>query len=194
MVSFHQKIRRSSAPFSIVAFDNVQETHTPSRGGKTYSPVGVDIAALFGAGLTDLGQGKKGFCTAATSSSDGFCITVVDPNAKPPLSLQVFDPAGIAVDATWTYPVNSDHRLIYTRYAVTTVDSPLMGVKAGWTGTLHAFTCQWKNASTAPWTTSPGGKLGDKDWDAYAHMFDAIQTGLKMNGGLKHLRAALGLP
>ncbi len=194
IVSFHQKKNGAPTPFTIVTFDNVQEIYTPNRSGRSFSPVGIDIAALFGAGFTDLGDKKEGFCTAASKPSKGFCITVVDRSATPLVSPQVFDTAGIGVDATWTYTIDAQHQLIYTRYSVTTVDSPLMGVRSGWTGTMHAFTCQWADAGTTPWTTSKNGKLGDEDWKAYAAMFEAIQTGLKTKGGLKHLRAALGLP
>lgn len=194
MVRYHQQQHDKSTPFTIVAFDNVQDTYTPSHGKLTFSPVGIDIAYLFGAGFTDLGKGTERFCTGGSATSNGFCITVVDQNATPPVSPQVFDIAGIHVDAEWTYEIEGKGQLVYTRYMVTTVDSALMGVAGGWTGTLHAFTCQWPDADTAPWTTSSGGKLGDEDWAAYAAMFDAIQTGLKKHAGLEHLRAALGLP
>lgn len=193
-VSYHQQKHSTKTPFSIVAFDNVQGTTTPSEGARTGAPVGVDIAALFGFGFTDLGNGKEGFCTDGSTTSNGFCITVVDKNVSPAVSPQIFDRNNIFVSASWAYSVPQKGLLIYTKYDVTTVDSALMGVMSGWTGTLHAFTALWPDADTAPWETSAHGKLGDISWAAYAEMFNAIQTGVKQHGGLKHLRSAFGLP
>lgn len=190
MVAYHQQQHGTQAPFSIVAFDAVQGTYTPVRGSQIYSPTGIDFATLFGQGFTDIGNGEKGFCAGASPTSKGVCIEVADSQFSP----QVFDTNGIYTNASWSHKINAQHQLIYTRYDVTTVDSPLMGVTGGTKGTVHAFTTHWADANTAPYATSHNGKRGDKDWAAYEQMFNAVQKGLKSEGGLPYLRAALGLP
>jgi hypothetical protein len=81
--------------------------------------------------------------------------------------------------------------LIYTKYPVTTRDNPIFGVTGDTAGTLHAFTCVWSDAQTAPGNDTT-------DFEAYAAMLDFINTGLGQSGpdgttGLEHLRSALGL-
>ncbi len=183
LVSFLQ-LNKEADGFNIVAFDNVQELYTP---GGSAANVGIDIAYLFGQGLW---QGNQ-FCSGAKGS--GTCVTVPD--------LQIFeaDPLTSPPEVTWSAaasdngPPNLVHELIYTKYTVTTRDNPTLGVTAGTTGTLHAFTCAWSDADTFP-----QNKTQDGDFKTYTDMFNFINVGLqnsdgKGETGLKHLRDALGL-
>jgi len=183
LVSFLQ-LNNQADGFNIVAFDNVQELYTP---GGTAANVGIDIAYLFGEGLW---QGNQ-FCSGANGS--GTCVTV--PN------LQIFEvgPLTSPPELTWSAaasdnsPPNLVHELIYTKYTVTTTDNPTLGVAAGTTGTLHAFTCAWSDADT-----SPQDNTQDGDFKAYADMLNFINVGLqnqnaKEQTGLRYLQDALGL-
>jgi hypothetical protein len=183
LVSFLQ-LNNQADGFNIVAFDNVQELYTPSG---TAANVGIDIAYLFGEGLW---QGNQ-FCSGSKGS--GTCVTV--PN------LQIFevDPLTSPPEVTWSAaasdnsPPNLVHELIYTKYTVTTTDNPTLGVAAGTTGTLHAFTCAWSDADT-----SPQDNTQDGDFKAYADMLSFINVGLRNPSaegqtGLNYLHDALGL-
>ena len=183
LVSFLQ-LNNQADSFNIVAFDNVQELYTP---GGTAANVGIDIAYLFGEGLW---QGNQ-FCSGANGS--GTCVTVPD--------LQIFkvDPLTSPPELTWSAaasdnsPPNLEHKLIYTKYSVTTTDNPTFGIVAGTTGTLHAFTCAWSDADT-----SPQNNTQDGDFKAYADMLSFINAGLRTANaqgqtGLKYLHDALGL-
>lgn len=189
LVGFLQQNQQADG-FQIVAFDNVQETYPAGggTGGSGQSPtVGIDIANLFGEGLW------KGDQICSGPNGTGYCVTAP--------SLRIFDPAALTTpsQATWSAAASDNsppsviHELIYTKYAVQTVDNPTFGITKGTTGTLHAFTCVWTGAATAP-----ENKTKDGDFDAYDAMFDFIQTGLKVSDGsgktgLEYLQEALGL-
>lgn len=179
LVSFLQQNDRGDG-FHIVAFDNVADLYEP--GGSAAS-IGPDLANLFGQGLWNGDQ----FCAGADGAAP--CITVPD--------LQIFDTAPLTSPAGPTWRAAADdnapprvvHELIYTRYPVTTVDNPSFGITGGTTGTLHAFTCVWSDAETAPET----GKF-----TAYGDMLAFIDAGLQEadatgHTGLGYLREALGL-
>ncbi len=183
LVSFLQ-LNNQADGFNIVAFDNVQVLYTP---GAAAANVGIDIAFLFGEGLL---QGNR-FCSGAKGS--GTRITL--PN------LQIFeiDPLTSPPELTWSTaagdnnPPNLVHELIYTKYTVTTTDNPTLGVAAGTTGTLHAFTCAWSDADTSPQNSTQDG-----DFKTYADMLSFINTGLQTANaqgqtGRKYLQDALGL-
>jgi len=183
LVSFLQ-LNNQADGFNIVAFDNVQELYTP---GGAAANVGIDIAYLFGEGLW---QGTQ-ICTGAKGS--GACVTVPD--------LQIFevDPLTSPAELTWSAsasdnnPPNLVHELIYTKYTVTTIENPTLGVAAGTTGTLHAFTCAWSDADT-----SPQNNTQDGDFKVYADMLSFINVGLQKQDaeghtGLAYLHDALGL-
>ena len=173
LVSFLQA-NGEAQDFQVVAFDNIQTLYTPTSGAAaTGSPVGLDIAVLFGEGDQDQ--------VCAGAGDDKFCVAVPDQ--------QVFASAPLATtDSTWSWtsPGATGPTLIYTRYAVTTVDNESFGLVAGSEGVLHVFTCAWPDADTGPWN-------GASDFDAYEAMLTAIRDGLQANGseGLDHLRAAL---
>jgi hypothetical protein len=183
LVSFLQ-LNNEADGFNIVAFDNVQEIYTP---GGSAANVGIDIAYLFGEGLW---QGNQ-FCSGTNGS--GTCITV------PKLQIFEVDPLTSPPELTWSAaasdnsPPNLVHELIYTKYTVTTTDNPTLGVAAGTTGTLHAFTCAWSDADT-----SPQNNTQDGDFKTYADMLNFINAGLQNpdaqgQTGLKYLQDALGL-
>ena len=164
-----------STDFQIVAFDNVQKPYVPPGGG---AKVGIDIAPLFGKGL----GGPNGQSLCIGTKSDQICVPLPDQ--------QIFD--ADALDKTqkiWSGSPDAakpGEELIYTRYAVTTVANETLGVTAGSQGILHAFTCVWPDAETAPFD-------GASDFDDYAAMLDGIRTALEAQGGqgLNYLRAAL---
>jgi len=167
LVSFLQ-LNDQATDFQIVAFDNVQKLYEPA-GGKG-AAVGIDLATLFGEGLG--GPNHDQLC------ADGFCVNVP--------SQQVFAAEPLEeTSAVWQNAPESG-MLIYTRYEVTTVDNETLGVKAGSSGTLHAFTCAWPTAATAPLD-------GLSDFAAYEAMLNGIYEGLTANGdqGLSYLRTAL---
>ncbi len=183
LVSFLQ-LNNEADGFNIVAFDNVQQLYTP---GGSAANVGIDIAYLFGQGLW---QGDQ-VCAGANGSKP--CVTV--PN------LQIFEVDSLTSppELTWNAaagdnsPPNLVHQLIYTKYTVSTTDNPTLGVAAGTTGTLHAFTCAWSDADT-----SPQNNTQDGDFKTYADMLSFINTGLQTANaqgqtGLKYLQDALGL-
>ncbi len=183
IVSFLQR-NNQATDFNIVAFDNVQDLYMP---GGSAANVGTDIAYLFGRGLSHGNQ----FCSGRNGT--GTCVTV--PN------LQIFELAPLESKPllTWSAAAPDDnvsgvvHQLIYTKYSVTTVANSTFSITAGSKGTLHAFTCAWSDADTAP-----QNKTKDGDFKAYAEMFNFIHTGLQkqdMTGktGLKYLEEALGL-
>ena len=184
LVSFLQQNNKASG-FNIIAFDNVQKLYQPTGNAPK---VGIDIANLFGKGLSNGNQ----ICSGANGS--GTCVTVPD--------LAVFSASGLSATQlpTWSAkaPTNDPakgivNELIYTKYTVTTVDNPTFGVAAGATGTLHAFTAAWSNANTAP-----TDKTLDGDFKAYGDMLAFINQGLKIKGadgktGVEHLKGAFGL-
>lgn len=180
LVSFLQ-LNNQAEGFNIVAFDNVQALYSP---GGNAADVGTDIAYLFGKGLSNGNQ----FCSGLNGT--GTCITVPD--------LQIFDLASLtSTEVTWSADASPDstdlvQKLIYTKYTVTTVANPTFGISAGSTGTLHAFTCAWSDAHTAP-QNKP--KRQDKDFIAYSKMLSFINSGLQEQNaqGLKYLEAALGI-
>jgi len=178
LVSFLQQ-NDQDQNFNIVAFDNVTEVYQP---GGNAADLGVDFANLFGKGLW---QGDK-ICSGSKGS--GHCVTV--PN------LQIFDAAALSnTPVTWSAAADTNkppkvwNKIIYTQYQVTTIDNVDLGIKAGSTGTLHAFTAAWTEADTAP---------ASHDFQAYGDMLKFIAHGLQRQGangttGLEHLEAALGL-
>ncbi len=90
-------------------------------------------------------------------------------------------------------PPSVVHELIYTKYTVTTIDNSTLDVAAGTTGTLHAFTCAWSDADTAPQDDTVDG-----DFKAYDNMLSFINVGLQTpdaqrQTGLEYLAEALGL-
>jgi hypothetical protein len=161
--------------FSIVAFDNVQELYNPVGRG---APIGVDLASLF----TSICNGK--FCSG--SACNGTCVTIP--------ALQVFAPSALQGTAvTWIDSTDGDsavHKVIYTQYSVTTVANAAYGITAGTKGTLHAFTCAWSDADTAPQNNTQNG-----DFIAYNAMLQFIYAALQRNDGIgqKHLERAFGL-
>ncbi|MEZ4779483.1 MAG: hypothetical protein R2786_08910 [Flavobacteriaceae bacterium] len=152
--------------FNIVAFDNVSSITQPTGGAN----VGIDIASLFGY--------PDPLCVNLKLTE--YCITTPD--------LQIFEATPLySTPATWSYP-EGKNELVYTAYQVTTLANPAMGITAGSTGTLHAFTCSYPTAATAPLD-------GDTNFDAYAAMFTFINAGLNdpKNGGMYYLKTAMGL-
>ncbi|MEM8993511.1 MAG: hypothetical protein AAGF23_01840, partial [Acidobacteriota bacterium] len=154
--------------FEIVAFDNVEGLYRPAGPA---APVGVDVANLFGAGLSD---GDK-YCSGPDGT--GVCITVPD--------IQIFDegPLSSPPELTWSAAAESSteehpRELVYTRYSVTTVANETLGITAGSRGTLHAFTCAWSGAAVAPQNIHTDG-----DFKAYAAMVELIDEGLRRNDG-----------
>ena len=183
LVSFLQ-LNNEADGFNIVALDNVQELYEP---GGSAANVGIDIANLFGEGLW---QGDQ-VCAGPNGTKP--CVTV--PN------LQIFqvDALTSPPELTWSAAAGDNnpptlvHQLIYTKYTVTTVANPTLGVAAGTTGTLHAFTCVWSDADT-----SPQNNTQDGDFKTYSDMLSFINTGLKRSDaqgqtGLMYLQDALGL-
>ncbi|MEL6562605.1 MAG: hypothetical protein AAFQ94_30835 [Bacteroidota bacterium] len=165
------QINNQANGFNIVAFDNVTGITVPGKG---LPAVGIDIASLFG-------------------YKDQLCITehIFDKEFKYCLTtpeLQIFESGPLyATPQKWSYGKGST-QLVYTPYQVTTIENPALGIKAGTTGTVHAFTCVYGDAATAPTD-------GDSDFNAYENMFDFINVGLdyQEQEGLIHLRRALGL-
>lgn len=182
----HQQKHPASTPFEIIAFDNVQKTYSydPNTLEENSVPVslikkvGIDLAFLFGEGYTPIaGTNNSGMCM------DKYCVTTKTGS----VSQQIFASNALDKAPVWTWSsagtANSQPcELIYTPYDVTTLDNPMMGVKPGYSGTLHSFTANCPSASTAPFSQA--------DWTAYEDMFNAIQMGLKQGGGLTHLQAA----
>jgi hypothetical protein len=174
LVSFLQS-NDAAEDFQVVAFDNVQGLYTPPSGTvPAGAEMGIDIALLFGEG----GQTK----VCAGTGNDEFCVAVP--------AQQVFalaDP-DTTTPATWSWTAAGANgpTLSYTQYDVITTDNATLGVVAGTRGTLHAFTCIWPTADTAPWN-------GASDFDAYEAMLNAIRSGLQANNneGLDLLREAL---
>ena len=163
--------------FDIVAFDNVTSLYTPDGGNG--APIGVDLANLFGKGLA--GPNNDQICVG--SGSDQVCVTVPSP--------QIFEVTALqSTKATWQWSPDSTmspaNWLIYTKYSVTTVENGSLGITPGSTGTLHAFSCAWPTAATAPFD-------GQSDFEAYKAMFDGIRMGLEaeQEKGLLLLSAAL---
>lgn len=176
LVSFLQQ-EGSADGFNIVAFDIVQEPYSHDRD----TAVGIDIAYLFGKGLTNGNE----FCSGLHGG--GHCVTV--PN------LQIFQTAPLQnTSSTWEAPENHvgklDHRLIYTQYDVTTVDNRALNVASGTKGTLHAFTVIWSDADSAP-QNSPEK---DATFEIYKQMLDFISHALQDGSeGLGYLERAFGL-
>ena len=179
LVSFLQQNNQDEG-FNIVAFDNVQLLYVAPSD--TSVKAGPDISSLFGLGIC---PGNK-FCSGL--NCDGTCVSI--PN------LQIFEQDSMLnTSVTWEAvrdSANLVQQLIYTKYSVKTIDNSTFGVSKGSTGTLHAFTCVWSNADTAPQNRK---NEKDGDFKAYNQMFDYINSGLQENGaeGLKYLEAALRL-
>ncbi|GGX68110.1 hypothetical protein GCM10011309_17330 [Litorimonas cladophorae] len=193
-VMLHQANYRSSVPFEIVAFDNVQKTYSyaPTRVGNSATPValtqdiGIDLAFLFGYGYTPIagtnGQ-DSGMCM------EDYCVTTQTNT----VSQQIFNSAGLNAPTLWRWAstqtgTSQPCELIYTPYAVQTVANDMMGIKGGYSGTLHSFTANCPSAETAP--------LKAGHWAAYEDMYAAIQTGLQAENskGVNYLRTAFKLP
>lgn len=158
--------------FNIVAFDNVSEITHPIGGGV---PVGIDIASLFG-------EPDK-LCKEYRVLGKKLEACITTPK------LQIFEKGPLnSTASTWrdTLQENNGNYLIYTQYKVTTKENLELGIKGGSKGTVHSFTCSFPSAVTAPYH-------GDIDFKAYHLMFNFIVDGLTHNGGLEHLRTALGL-
>jgi len=166
LVSFLQENGEKNG-FNIVAFDNVEKPFSTSSG----ADVGVDIANLFGEGLKN---NKSDFCAELGAGVD-LCIAVPQ--------VQIFDP--VALDTTnfifQTKHNNSNsHKLVYTKYTVKTVPNENFGIQSGGTGTLHAFSCIWDGASTAPYE--------NKNFIAYSEMLAFINKGLTQDQNGKGLQ------
>lgn len=174
LVSFLQ-LNSQADNFNIVAFDNVQAIYTPP-GGKG-AQVGIDFANLFGLGT----PANNKLCY--TEDGLTFCVSLPD--------LQIFDSTAlVSTPVTWknvTGPSQNPQGVIYTQYKVTTVNNNALGVAKGTTGTLHAYTCIWPTANTAP--------TGDGDFNTYNAMLRFIYNSMQVNNGegRKHLEAALKL-
>ena len=169
LVSFLQKNGKGDN-FNIVAFDNVE---TPFQTTTQKTPVGVDIANLFGQGL------KNGaYCVDIGTE---LCVDV--PN------IQIFKSEALeTAEAVWPTSVDNLYKsILYTPYSVTTKANSNYGIEGKKTGTLHVFTCFWKNASVAP--------FDDADFDIYQNMFDFINSELNKDGGvgLDYLKKAMGI-
>ncbi|NMM50804.1 hypothetical protein [Marinigracilibium pacificum] len=153
--------------FNIIAFDNVSTISVP---GNNAANVGIDIASLFGF--------PDRLCVNLDFKD--FCINTPE--------LQIFDSAALyTTQPVWTIN-DGDNQLVYTKYEVTTISNPALGITAGSKGTLHSFTCAYPTATTAPVD-------GDKNFDAYESMFNFIISGLNDNNGegFNLLRSAFGL-
>ncbi|MEP2936468.1 MAG: hypothetical protein ABJM06_11325 [Gilvibacter sp.] len=164
--------------FNIVAFDNVMDKPFTQSGYPV--KIGTDLANLFGKGLCNGNQDCSGLnCT-------GVCVNV--PNLK------IFDDSALLnTPLTWVVDSSAngkDKIIIYTKYVVTTVGNGVFGVSAGSTGTLHAFSCIYTEADTAPQNVTRDG-----DFNAYKAMMQFIHSSLNANNGegLKYLEAALGI-
>ncbi|WP_299767271.1 hypothetical protein [uncultured Dokdonia sp.] len=166
--------------FHIVAFDNVQSPPFHIGAGPTLAEAGNDIASLFGYGLCEGNTFCSGF------NCGGTCVAVPE--------LQVFESKTLtSTPVTWSYPAKPSKymntpKLIYTKYKVTTVANPAMGIKEKSTGYLHAFTCYYYNATTVP-------ENNKESFLTYEEMMQFINDGLKANNneGLAFLEKALGL-
>lgn len=171
----HLQRNNLDSDFTIVAFDNVTEKYPT---GSNTVEAGMDIAHLFGYGICD----GPSFCVGDNCGSP--CYDTVSP--------QVFTEASFQnAPVVWEYKdadPNFEHKLIYTKYKVTTVVNDAFGVQAGSTGTVHAFSCIYGDAGTEP-TSSPS-KGG---FDAYLAMLRFINDGISKNGGLKHLEEAFNI-
>ncbi len=174
MVSFLQ-LNQQADGFNIVAFDNVDTASLYLPGGKGAS-VGLDIASLFGA-------------------PDPFSGTFVGVTFKVETpQLQIFEADAMNnTQVTWSAPENNGQQIFYTRYHVKTVANEALGIAAGTSGTLHAFTCASPNAGIMP-------NKGDADFQAYAEMLKYIHGSLNAKNakgereGLNYLRQAFGMP
>ena len=174
ILSYLQTNNRTDS-FNIVAFDNVSELYI----GSDYKyRIGADLANLFGHQCPD-----DQFCSG--DNCTGTCVTTAD--------LMVFDSASLhQTPVKWSLQTSSnqyDQQIIYTKYKVTTVDNSAYGIKAGRSGTLHAFTCMWQNAGT-----SPQNETTDGDFKAYSDMLNFIYSGLRATpNGQDYLEEAFGL-
>lgn len=165
-----------ASDFSIVAFDNVQQIYDENSG---QVQAGIDIANLFGKGIC---PGDK---VCADLKCSEFCVNVPD--------LQIFVQDSISTPTTWTYTSNSTENqqiLVYTKYSVVTTQNDALGISGGSQGTLHAFTCMYSNAPTAPADTPANG-----GFTPYDNMLQFINTGLNADQGkgLQYLEAAMGI-
>lgn len=161
LVRFLQ-INNKADDFNIIAFDDTKEA---KKSGKAY--LGNNLAGLFGRPV----------------SFGALTISVKLPK------LQIFDKTALTTtSSTWIIEGEGGRKLIYTKYQVKTIDNPALGISAGTTGTLHAFSCVFPDADTAPTN-------GLDDFKAYGDMLDFIYNGLKKKNGekLKSLEAAMGI-
>lgn|GEM_PF-3500383 len=159
VLNFLQK-NNMADDFNIVAFDNVQQAYQPST--RNADPVPVDIAYLFGKGRPD----NTEFC--ADVNDPETCVTVPIATVFEPDALE----SGINL---WNYEVG-ENKLIYTKYSVTTVANPTLGVRGNTRGTLHVVASIYPSARTAPLT-------GDCDFATYNALVEFIHTGLTDSRG-----------
>ena len=166
--------------FQIVAFDNAVEGFSP---GGSAPDIGGALSNLFGKGV---------------SSGNRYCQS---QHCVQTPGLQIFDADTLSTpEVTWSAIANAGEtsktiqKIVYTRYKVMTTENSGLGISAGTTGTLHAFSCIWSNADAAP----TNSLKKDSDFDAYEDMLKFISAGLREQGnsgktGLYYLRTALGL-
>lgn len=177
VVNFLQK---NSAPsFNIIAFDNVQQSYQPP--GLPGMKVPVDIAYLFGKGPPNVPPSNpKTFDPTVFCGGKFLFWNLCLPVPKQ----QIFEPNPVeTTKASWTYPCGTNE-VSYTKYTVTTVDNPTLGVSPGTTGTLHVFAAIFPKADTTP-------NADQADWDEYQRMLTCISEGMGQNGGVDWFRKAL---
>ena len=178
LVSFIQQNKGTSDTIHIVAFDNVTTGYPLSGLGSdvNVTEVGIDIANLFGKGLSPSNK----IC----AEKDKYCITVPE--------LQIFELYALQnTESKWTHTENNN-KLIYTKYVTTTIANPVFNVSGNTPVVLHAFSCIYPTADTAPMNRKGAEKFG---FGAYGDMISFINRGLTQNNdtGLIHLYEALML-
>ena len=168
----HLQANGQDSGINIIAFDNVTEKFKTQSNSVE---AGMDIAHLFGFGVCN----GPSFCAGDNCGIP--CYDTVSP--------QVFSNASFQnTPIVWEYTdsdPNAEHKLIYTKYTFTTVENDAFGVKAGSTGTLHAFSCIYSDAGTEP-TASPS----EGGFTAYQEMLQFVYDGITSNGGLQYLESA----
>jgi hypothetical protein len=177
LINFLQKNKKPT--FNIIAFDNVQQSYAPPNLAGTQVP--VDIAYLFGEGppnvpLKDPKSFDPTVFCGGTFMFWNLCLKV-------PLQ-QVFDSKPLmTTPASWTHTCGGN-KLSYTKYAVTTVDNPTLGVTGNMKGWLHVFAAIFPDANTTP-------NRDAADWHEYGRMLDCIYDGMANQGGAAWFRRAL---
>jgi len=184
LVSHLQK-NKPTRGINIIAFDNVTSVYNNSR---ITVPVGIDIANLFGFGTCE-NFGTDRFCSE--SGCSGTCL--------PTTSLKIFVSDSLKVNRpNWIKHKDTTHYVVYTKYSFKTVKNDSYDIAGGTEGTLHAFTCMWKNADTTPENKGKSKykiKTTDQDFKAYSEMINFIGSSLHDNNseGLNMLEKAFGL-